>query len=588
MVSTPQTSRRAFLTGATGALAATSGCVGEIRSLVGRQRASQLSLNIKTPPAGEDPYAVRIANHVADNLSQSGVETVVDPVSFDVLFRDILINHDFDLYVARYPSQGDPDELRSMLYSSYGEESGWQNPFGFSSIEMDDALDEQRTAESEDRVRIVHEIQRQIVQSQPFTVIVFPDRIGAVRTDRFDGWPTGGLSAPTDYLQLERVGDTTTLNPLLRNERITRNRNPLAAEYRNQGDLIGLLYEPLVRSLDDHDEPLPWLARSIEWDETEPAAATIELRQTPWHDGESVTAHDVAFTYEFLQDTSLGKFDSPVPTSWRRGRASLVESVSVHSDGQFRIEFVTPNREVAYRALSAPILPEHIWRDRSESTDVAGIDIAGQTTEALVSANEEAIGNGPVQFDDAVTDESISFDVFEDHFLRTGEADGIPPRFVDDGAFDRIEFTVAPSHDAAVELLVNDDADASADGLQASVVPRIVRSEGVSLAIQQSDPFYHLGFNCRRSPMTDPRFRRIAARHIDRAFILEESMERYGLPSEVPLKQEWTPQDLDWSGEATLPFLGENGELNVEEAREAFREAGYQYEEEQLIRRGGS
>jgi peptide/nickel transport system substrate-binding protein len=588
MALTHPTSRRAFLAGATGTLAAASGCVGEIRNLVGRQRTNQLSLSIKVPPAGEDPYAVRIANHLADNLSESGIGTIVDPISSDVLLRDILVNHDFDLYVARYPSQGEPDELRSMLHSSYGEEAGWQNPFGFSSIDVDELLDQQRTTEGEDRVDTVHELQRQIVQTQPFTVLAFPDRIGAVRTDRFDGWPTGGLSAPTDYLQLERVGETTTLQPLLRNERITRNRNPLAVEYRDQGDLTGLLYEPLVRSVDGVDEPIPWLARRIEWDESEPAAATVTLRQTLWHDGEPVTADDVAFTYEFLRDTSLGAFDSAVPTPWRRGRASLVDGVSVHSDGQFSIECTTPNRKLAYRALSVPILPEHIWRDRAESTEVAGIDIAGQTTEALVSSNEEAIGSGPVRFDEAVTDESLSFTAFEDHFLRTDDVDGIPPQFVGGGAFDRIEFTVTPSHDAAVELLVNDQADASADGLQASVVPRIARSAGVSLTIQQADPFYHLGFNCRRAPMTDPRFRRITAQHIDRAYVVAESIEGYGIPSEAPLKGKWTPQDLKWSGEASLPFFGDDGRLDVEAAREAFREAGYQYEEEQLVRRGES
>jgi peptide/nickel transport system substrate-binding protein len=579
-------SRRAFLAGATGALAAASGCVGEIRNLAGRQRTSQLSLTIKTPPAGEDPYAVRIANHLATNLSESGIATMVDPISSDVLLRDILVNHDFDLYVARYPSQSAPDELHSMLHSSYGEEAGWQNPFGFSDIEVDELLEQQRMTDGDDRIDTVHELQRQIVQLQPFTTIAFPDRIGAVRTDRFGGWPSGGLSAPTNYLELERVGETTTLRPLLRNERITRNRNPLAVEYRDQGDLTGLLYEPLVRTIDDGADPVPWLARRIEWDGAEPTAATVALRRTPWHDGEPVTADDVAFTYEFLNDTSLGTFDSPVPTPWRRGQASLVDSVNVHSDGQFRIDFATPNRELAYRALSAPILPEHIWRDRAESTEVAGIDIAGQTTEALVNSNRAAIGSGPVRFDEAVTDESLSFTSFKDHFLRTDDVDGIPARFVGGGSFDRIEFTVTPSHDAAVELLVNDEADASADGLQASVVPRIARSEGVSLTIRQADPYYHVGFNCRRAPMTDPRFRRITAQHIDRAFVVAESIEGYGLPSEAPLKGEWTPQDLTWSGEATLPFLGEDGQVDVEATRAAFREAGYQYEEGQLVRRG--
>lgn len=579
-------SRRAFLAGTTGALASTSGCVGDVRNLVGRERTGQLSLTISTVPAGDDPYAIRIANRLADNLEQSGIETIVDPMSPDVLLREVLINHNFDLYVARYPSQNDPDELRSMLYSAYGEEAGWQNPFGFSDLETDEWADEQRQLEGDERTEIAKQLQRRIVQEQPFTVVGFPDRIDAVRSDRFDGWPRGGIADPTDFFRLERVGETDTLALLLRNDRITRNRNPIAVEHRDQGDLTGLLYESLVRDLDGSEEPIPWLARSITWENQDPLEATVQLRRTPWHDGEWVTARDVAFTYEFLRDTSLGGFDTPVPTPWRRGRTSIVTSVTVHSDGQFRIEFDTPNPMVAYRALSVPILPAHIWRGRADSAEIAGVDLIGQTTEALVNSNADAIGSGPFQIEDVVADESLSLVTFDDHFLFSGDDEELPPQIKGSPSFERVDFTVVPSHDAAVELLVNDEADASADGLQASVVPRLVRNPDVSLTIRQADPFYHIGYNCRRSPMTDTRFRRAVARHIDRERTMAESLGGYGFPAEIPLKGRWAPEDLEWDGEPTLPFFGDEGELDVEQSRESFREAGYQYDENRLIRRG--
>ncbi len=578
--------RRSILAGATGAVASTSGCIGELRNIVGRERTGQLSLRISTVPAGDDPYAVRIANRLADDIERSGIATTVDLMAPDVLLREVLINHDFDIYVARYPSQGDPDELRSMLFSAYGEEPGWQNPFGFSDLGIDELLDEQRAAEGDERTETTREIQRRIVEQQPFTVVGFPERIGATRADRFAGWPESGPAKATEYLRLERVGEASTVEMLLRNDRITRNRNPIAAEYRDQGDPTGLLYEPLARSVGDDGRPLPWLARSITWDDTDPASATIRLRTTGWHDGEAVTASDVAFTYEFLADTSLGEFDSPAPTPWRRGRVSLVESVSAVSDAELRMTFGTGNRTVARRALSVPILPEHVWRERAGTADLAGIDLVGQTTEALVHSNEEPIGNGPLRFEDAVADESMSLTTFEDHFLYTGDTDGIPARFIGDRQLDRIEFTVVPSHEAAVEVLANGDADATADGLQASVVPTITQTPELSLGIRLDDPFYHVGYNCRRSPMTDPRFRQIVARHIDRAFIIEESLDGYGIPSEVPLKQQWRPEELRWDGGASLPFFGTNGDLDVESARAAFRDAGYQYEDEELIRRG--
>lgn len=587
MGSDPSTTRRALLGAAGGAITATSGCLGDVQNLVGRERIDQLSLTISTPPAQADPYAARIASRLAENLQDAGIDASVDPIRPDVLFQDILINHDFDLYVARYPSQDNPDELRSMLYSQYAEEAGWQNPFGFSDLTFDDLLDDQRTAEENERAETIHDIQRQIVREQPFTVICSPDHIGAIRNDRFSGWPAGGPKGPTDYLQLDGPDSEMALELLIRNDRITRNKNPIAAEYRDQGYLTGLLYDSLIRNPKESTEPINWLAETIDWEQGDTLSATVTLRETPWHDGESVTADDVAFTYEFLRDTSLGEFDTPAPTPWRRGRPSLVESTEVETERQVRFEFITKNRSVARQVFLVPILPRHIWRDRAEPADLVGVDIVGQTTEALISSNEEAIGSGPLRFVDAETDASLSLETFHDHFLYSGHNDGIPDQYTGDSPFAGIEFTVTPSHDAAVQILTDDGADATADTLQASVVPSIVRENDVSLTVRQIDPFYHIGYNCRRAPMVDPNFRRAIARHLDREAVVDTSLEGYGFPSETPLSEQWVPADLQWDGEATLPFFGSNGELDAAAAREAFQDAGYQYDGDELIRRGG-
>lgn len=578
--------RRGFLASAVGTLVATSGCVGKVQNLSGRSRMEQLSLRISTVPASEDPYAVWIANHLANNLEASGVDTIVDPMSYDVFLREILINHEFDVYIGRYPRLRDPDELRSMLYSAYSEEQGWQNPFGFSDPGTDELLDEQREVSGDDRITSTKEIQRQITKQQPFIVLGVADRISASRTDRFSSWPQGGLDNPTDYLLLDRTGEeTTTLKLLLHNGRITNNRNPLAVEYRDRGTLMGLLYEPLVRTPDSVDEHLPWLARDIEWEESEATAATVRLRETPWHDGRTVTADDVEFTYEFLADTSLGDYDTPVPTPWRRSHVSLVESITIETANRLRIEFATPNRSLAYRALSVPILPKHIWRERVGAVDLAGVNLSSRTTSALVDPNEAAVGSGVLQFDEAVPKESLSLTVFPEHFLWDGDSDGIPARFGATPPFDRVEFTVVPSQDAAVQVLAEGDADAPADRLQASIVPRIIDTDNVSLTRSEPSSFYHVGYNCRRSPLTDPRFRQILAGHLDRSAIVDEAFDGYGRPSEVPLGGKWVPKELEWTGAASRPFLGTDGEVAVEQTREAFRTAGYQYDGDQLVRR---
>ena len=371
MTAGPSLRRRALLAGTAGTLTATSGCVGDLRNLLGRESTQQMSLTIAaiTPPA--DPYAVPLANRLSENLQAAGIDAVVDQLIPDVLFRDVLVNQDFDVYVTRYPGEGDPDELRTLLHSSYGEEVGWQNPFGFSNLRIDELLEEQRGLAGEERQAVVHELLTEVVREQPFTTVAFPDRIASYRTDRFDRWPAGGPAGLPGYLMLRRVGETDTVELALGDPRITRNRNPIAVEHRSQGQLTDLMYEPLVRSLASTSEPTPWLARNVTWDETA-QSATVTLRSTDWHDGEPVTADDVAFTYEFLNDTSLGGFDTPVPTPWRRGRVSLVESAQVVDDETVTLEFVTSVPEVTVRALRVPILPEHIWSEQTDRANQIG------------------------------------------------------------------------------------------------------------------------------------------------------------------------------------------------------------------------
>ncbi len=585
----PAVRRRALLAGTAATAAATSGCIGELRNLLGRQRTQQITLTIVSLPGSFDPYAVRIANELAANLEQAGVAATVDIMSPDVLFRDVLINHDFDIYVARYPSEGEPDEYRSLLHSRYGEEAGWQNPFGFSFLNIDELLETQRVQSGDARVDTVRELQSAVVREQPFTVVAYPDRIGGVRHDRWTGWSAGGPHELDDFIGLERVSDADDVRLVVRDERITRNRNPIAVEHRDRGDVTDLLYEPLVRELGSGTDRTPWLARSVEWIDDDGLIAAVRLRETPWHDGEPVTVGDVAFTYEFLKDTSLGSFDSPEPTPWRRARISVVDTVDILSDDRLRIEFDEASREVAQRALTVPILPEHIWSERTNpAADIGPLELGGQTTEALVWPNEAAIGSGPVQFVEATADEFVALETFDEHFLYAGETTGIPDVYLDGLPFQGMRFEVAPSNEAAVELLETGEVDGSGDNLQAFVTSRLARHEDVTLTVRRTNTIYHVGYNCRNAPLSDPRFRRMLARMIDREYMVTTAFGGAAVPSETMLQSPWIPADLDWTGDATLPFLGDSGDLNVPAARDAFREAGYNYDNEQLVSRGDS
>ncbi len=112
------------------------------------------------------------------------------------------------------------------------------------------------------------------------------------------------------------------------------------------------------------------------------------------------------------------------------------------------------------------------------------------------------------------------------------------------------------------------------------------RTEGLRLLLDRAEPFYLVGYNCRRAPLSNERFRRVLARLLDRESLVSAAFRGYADAAEAPLRPPWTPEALAWDGTAELPFLGEAGELDVEAARAAFREAGYRYDDDRLVTRG--
>ena len=599
----PLPSRRSVLAAA--GLAATGGCIREVQSAIDRDSPKQLSLSIKTVPADGDAVATTIARYLASNLQKVGIRASVIPMSFEELLRDVLVNQSFDLYVARYPARYDPDFLRPLAHSRFGVEPGWQNPFGYSNLGVDDLLVKQARQTGAARKKTLFEAQRRLVRDQPFSVLAFPDEVRATRAGNLSGWADSDVHSLASYLSLSPRDDdaasastatlgsetTTTATPAgdsssavrmtITDSRPTENLNPLAVEFRREGTITGLLYDSLARQVDG--SVVPWLAESTTWNDAA-GAPSVDVRLRPgleWHDGESLTADDAAFTYRFLADTSLGKFSTPVPAPRFRGRTSLVESVEALDDRTVRVHFVPSSRPVARHSLTVPLLPQHIWEPKAQKATVAGFDTGSQVTRALVWSNPSPVGSGAFRFRSKSIKESVVLEPYEDHFLASGDADvnGVSGQYAGGFSFDRLVFSVVPSSGAAVELLQRGQADATASPLDPSAVPEIGRSNRLDFHVSRSQAFYHVGFNVRKAPIGNPRFRRAVARLLDKQYIVEELFEGYAKPASSPLAG-YGPvaPDLKWSGtDPKLPFAGTDGSLDVEQAREFFQKAGYRY-----------
>ena len=641
-------SRRAALAGL-GTAAASAGCLGRAENIAGRDPHSQLTLEINATPADSDPNGIRIARQLEEHLTAVGIDVRLNTVGQTDLWRKVLINQNFDLYVGQFVETEpfDPDALYGLAHSRFVAEPGWQNPFGLTEIAVDDLLERQRRVTGSARTDAVDALQETVCDLQPFSVVAFPDALTAVQENRFAGWTEDRQPVSVSgLLELDATsdagsgddgstdgdnatdggttdggttdGDTTdgdetaagadadggagaVLRLVTTDDRITENWNPIAAEYRKHGTFTGLLYDPLVRA--DGESTVPWLA--ADWERADETTVDVTLRDAQWHDGEPVTAGDVAFTYEFLRDTSMGSVETAVPTPRFRGRSSIVEGERVIDDATVRLSVPDVNETVAARALQVPILPEHVWSERTGAATIAGFEFDFETTEAIVSNNADPVGSGPLRFVEATAGESVVFERNPDHFLArsaseddadasdetTGPRAGIPDRYHGKPAFDRLRIEVLPSDISAVESVAEGLADATVSNLGPESVPRIGRSADTRLVSGRSAAFYHVGYNARRGPLSNPRFRAVVARLIDKPAIVDDAFEGYAQAAASPLaaSPDAVPDSLAWidGADPVHPFFDDGGSLDVEAARAALRDVGYRFDDEgRLLSRG--
>jgi peptide/nickel transport system substrate-binding protein len=172
------------------------------------------------------------------------------------------------------------------------------------------------------------------------------------------------LDPAAQWLYEGIVGAPRHLNPLL------SEGNPVDQE------LVDLLFDGLLR-YDERGRLAPALAQ--EWAVSEDGLRVIfTLRPDGvWHDGQPVTAADVAFTYGLLQDEAF-------PAAQRD--KALWRAVQIEVLNEQMVQFTLPEPYAPFLAATTRgILPAHAW--------------AGTTAATLAEnpLNSQPIGTGPLQ-----------------------------------------------------------------------------------------------------------------------------------------------------------------------------------------------
>lgn len=266
---------------------------------------------------------------------------------------------------------------------------------------------------------------------------------------------------------------------------------------------LHLVHVTLVR-FDADRTARPYLAES--WTLAEGGdAITFELRDDlRWHDGEPVTAHDVAFTVRQAMDPAVG-----FPNS---GWFAVYDpaGIEVLDDHTVRFAF-RPHAEAMDPWGSLSIMPEHLLGD--------------VPPEALLEhpfGTECPVGAGPFLFE--------SYRPGDQWVLRANP--GFPEALGGRPFLDRYVYRVVTSAATRVAELTTGGIDVAL-GIDAPDADAVAGSGRAHLEVLEQRAFTFVGWNTRLPGLADARVRTAIAHALDRPTLVRTLRGEYGVVAET-------------------------------------------------------
>lgn len=503
------------------------------------------SINLTTTTESYDPIRYEAAFIIAERWRELGFDVNVSPTEFSTALERLYDQQDFDATILGWSGRTDRLDPQFFLSTLDSRQSnlGGNNPGGYDNPEFDALFDQQSQAfDPDERQRLVMEMQELYKPDAPLVVLFHRDEVVAYNHEAFEGFePMAGEGLYSEWGPMEAlpVGDRRTLR--IGGPQEPDNLNPLASTSVWGWKWMRLYYDRLVR-LSSDVEPLPWAAESV--DQVDDTTVAVTLREgMTFHDGEPVSAEDVAFTFNYYLDQDYSYFNSYL---------AALESTEVIDDNTVHFHLSEPSASFASISLSQiPILPEHIWSEIDDASSLSPSEIP-------------TVGSGPFQFERFDRGEFMAISKFDDHF------------HADDIAVDGVEFIIYADMEGVYTGLQTGEIDVTAWRMEAGQIGLAESEDHLTVVNVPDFGYYHLTFNLRREPFDDRAVRRALTMASDRERIVDVLLDGRGEVGSSII----APVNTFWH-EAFI----ERFEFDMDAARAELEEAGYSWDDEgRLVR----
>jgi peptide/nickel transport system substrate-binding protein len=315
------------------------------------------------------------------------------------------------------------------------------------------------------------------------------------------------------------------------------NEDPVSLNgiYANDGSSVAVLsyvFNPLTLGGENWGSEITGdLAES--WEVSEDGLTwTFRLRQgVLFHDGEELTAEDVVYTFQTIQDPS--NEIAPFRPRFLQGDTPIqFEAVD---DYTVVATLNEPNASF-FTDISVPIVPRHV--------------LEGQNLREG-EFNRAPVGTGPFKVVEWNTGESITLEAHDGYFR------GRP-------CIDRLIFRIIPDDQAQVNALLTGEID-FIDNVPGASVGQFENNPDFTLQITDLDSLFQIMFNLEREQYQDVRVRQALMIAIDRQALIDTVLQGYGavhnshFDAVVPFYEQDKLGGYDYDPARALELLAEAG-----------------------------
>ncbi|PSQ56204.1 ABC transporter substrate-binding protein [Halobacteriales archaeon SW_8_68_21] len=479
-------------------------------------------------------------NLIANQFGELGFDMEIEVLEWGTLFNRVDVEYDYDFSTWHTFFTIDPVlELGTTMYSENTSE-GDGNFAGYENPDADELMDQYLVEpDSDARVDLVHELQQTLMEDMPqMPVIDMPD-IAAFNNNQVDNWEQElelGYNSYWTMINLEMQGDETTLKGYWPETLSTM--NVLGHNDENKHTYqFAVMYDTLLR-LNGDGEFDTEVSLATDYERVDETTFEYTIRTDhSFHDGEDLTAEDVAFTYNYITDNEVPLFSV---------QAGFLESAEVVDDSTVRVNLSEPlgpfNRLVA---TQLPILPEHRWADRDEPSQVNV---------------QEPVGSGPLQFDYWEKGSEFGLTSFDEHFAPAD--------------FEDRYWRVIPEASTVWSNLLDGTLNYEPFGRIDRQLDENREEDNISVETQPATSFWHCTPNERSGGLDDPAVRKAAYNAIPRTSIVDQVL--FGVPE--PGFNVVSPAFGPLHTEDVTTY-----EESVETGRQRLQDAGYVYDDEGLV-----